>query len=582
MAKILITVSRILNYSGSELVVLDLARYLVSQRHKVTVATSYVHPRFDELVSEIGVSLIIIKSSSVLTTTHFDIIWSHHSQILDICLLDLNITGDRVVFSSLSPFVPEECPPIYASNLTFIITNSQENKDVVIGYGYEPDFIKVLPNPVPDPVFILQKIARDDRLSKIGIVTNHLCSELSEAVNIFRNNKSIIVDIYGIDHDYRLVTPELLLKYDLIVTIGRTVQSCIVLGLPIYCYDHFGGPGYLSAENYKRAAYFNFSGRCSGKKDVNQICFEILDGYAQALNDIQVISASSRERYRLSRHVDHLLSEISTSPVLNYESMGAFQQALRARKQNHTSLFNRCTAELYWIEATDDYYNEHQKVSVSYSFDQRDVRVRFIFPNQLFNIRALRLDICDKPGGFLISGINLQDENGKIIWIWDNLTEIFFNLSSDFIRIPAVGNSEIAHFVAIGNDPYFRINIDTEVLKRISSRFQLVVSFKTIDLSKVVIKLQEELDSLNSQRQRQAQVDHLLGNVAPPSTSFTLLSELEDVTALIAQALSSRDQSLIEKSLQINRLREELTRAEAQLNLLKDVLIHNLDEDYLH
>jgi hypothetical protein len=577
MAKILITLERVLNYSGSELVAFDLARYLVSKGNSVTVATTYVHPRFGRVLSEVGISLFTIESGTGLHISHFDIIWAHHYHILDICLLDLKITGDKILFSSLSPFVPDECPPTYASDLTLILTNSQENKDKVISYGYESSFIYVLPNPVPDSVFNLQKNLGNNHLKKIGIVTNHLCSELSEAIDIIQNTAGVVVNIYGIDHNYCLVTPDLLMQYDLIVTIGRTVQHCIVLGIPLYCYDHFGGPGYLSAENFAQAEYFNFSGRCTGKKSASQICSEISNNYEQALSDICLITASTRERYRLSYHVDYLLSEISTLPKLNFESMGTFQQAFRRRNRQQTQLYNNCSAELYWLEGTDEYYSEHQKVSVRYCFDQGDIALRFVFPDQVSNVRALRLDIIDKPGSFLINEIHLEDMNSNIRWVWDKVTAIFDDLSPDIIKIPTCSNSGTAQFAAIGLDPFFRINLDNEVLKNISSNFQLMVSFKTSDLSKIVINLKEELDSLKT-ISNDTQVDHPCVNGSVPYPSLTLMSDLEEVTMLITQTLSSRDQALVSKTFQLNLMREELNRAEAQLDLLKDVLIHNLDE----
>ena len=33
------------------------------------------------------------------------------------------------------------------------------------------------------------------------------------------------------------------------------------MGLPLYCYDHFGGPGYININNIEHNTYFNFSGR---------------------------------------------------------------------------------------------------------------------------------------------------------------------------------------------------------------------------------------------------------------------------------------------------------------------------------
>lgn len=580
MSSVLITVEKILNYSGSELVVLDLVRYLVSKGNIVTVATSYVHPRFDGLFSEVGISLININPITKPFVNHFDIIWAHHYSILDICLLDLEITSDRILFSSLSPYVPEECPPSYASDLTLILANSPENKDHLESYGFTDNFVHVFPNPVSDSEFALESPYSNNQVKKVGIVTNHLCSELNGVADILQDREGVIVHIYGIDHNFCLVTSDLLLQYDVIVTVGRTVQHCIVLGIPVYCYDHFGGPGYLSSDNLERASYFNYSGRCSGKKSVNEISAELLDNYDQALSDIHIISASTRDRYLLSRHVDYVLAEINKAPKLNFETMGSFQQALRRRKghQNRPYTYSNCSAELYWLEGTDKNYSEQRKLSLRYCLDQSDIVLRFVFPEKVSNVCALRLDISDKPNSFSINEIYLEDADGAIIWVWDKATNIFDDLSSHIVRISSDSNSESIQFAAVGNDPYFKINLDSEVLSKISSNVRLVVSFKASDLTKVVIRLKEELDSLSISMQRQPQIDHLWVDGTTPSPSRRLISDLEDITTLITQALLRRDRALVSKTSHLNLMREELSRAEAQLDLLKDVLINNLDE----
>lgn len=578
MAKVLVTIHKVFAYSGSELVVIDLSRYLVSQGYDVTLATYYVHPRFEGLLSEIGVSLIAINSGCLLQTKKFDLIWAHHSQTLDACLFDLKISSDKILFSSLSPFAPDECPPSYASDLTLLIANSEENKDALVGYGYDPKFISIFPNPVADSVYVLRRGSADNPLKTIGVVTNHLSSELSDAIVVLRNENNIVIDIYGIDHNYCLVTPELLLSYDLIVTIGRTVQQCIVLEIPVYCYDHFGGPGYLNACNYSRAEYFNFSGRCSSKKSADQICSEILGSYEQSLNDIHEISSSSREQFRLSCHVDHILSEICRCPNVDLESSGDFQQALRLRNQSHDFIHNQCTAELYWLETKQDYYSEPQKVSVCYSYEQCDISVHFVFPRCTANVIALRFDVSDRPGLFIFNEMYLKNRSGEIVWSWDKLTSTFDDLSPDVINLAPYDSSGAALFSAIGFDAFFRINLGNEYLDMISAGYQFVVSFKTVDLRYLVLKLTEVIDSFEDLKHPNKPLDHPSVCGFAPKPSLALTSDLEDVLTLLRQALSARDHALHIKEAQINLMREDLTRAEAQLGLLKDVLIHHLDD----
>lgn len=49
--------------------------------------------------------------------------------------------------------------------------------------------------------------------------------------------------------------------FDAVLTIGKTVQYSLSMGIPCYIYDHFGGEGWLTPETFDREAFYNFSGR---------------------------------------------------------------------------------------------------------------------------------------------------------------------------------------------------------------------------------------------------------------------------------------------------------------------------------
>lgn len=42
------------------------------------------------------------------------------------------------------------------------------------------------------------------------------------------------------DDEYKSITLEILSQYDVAITIGKTVQYCLVMGVPVYVYDKFG------------------------------------------------------------------------------------------------------------------------------------------------------------------------------------------------------------------------------------------------------------------------------------------------------------------------------------------------------
>ena len=166
--------------------------------------------------------------------------------------MDLEITAKAIIFSSLSPYEPLECPPTYASQLSLLLANSVETRDQLVRYGLPSSKIHIFPNPVASDWFAFPRTSPNVNLARLAVVSNHVVEELHEAILQLRS-LGLVVEIFGIGHNYQRVTPELLSTFDCVVTIGRTVQQVMVLGLPVYCYDRFGGPGYLQTENVENA-----------------------------------------------------------------------------------------------------------------------------------------------------------------------------------------------------------------------------------------------------------------------------------------------------------------------------------------
>ena len=88
-------------------------------------------------------------------------------------------------------------------------------------------------------------------MKKIAVISNHVPEEVQELADVLEGQCS--VEYIGIQYSPKLVDAKLLKQYDLVITIGRTVQQCFALGVPVYVYDYFGGPGYITDENFGEA-----------------------------------------------------------------------------------------------------------------------------------------------------------------------------------------------------------------------------------------------------------------------------------------------------------------------------------------
>ncbi len=88
------------------------------------------------------------------------------------------------------------------------------------------------------------------------------------------------------------------------------------MGKPIYIYDHFKGPGYLTETNFEAAALNNFSGR--GFEEQEKTAEELVDDLLEHYRSAQAFQHNHlydyRSRYTISTIVDHIYKSINIIP----------------------------------------------------------------------------------------------------------------------------------------------------------------------------------------------------------------------------------------------------------------------------
>lgn len=126
-----------------------------------------------------------------------------------------------------------------------------------------------------------------------------------------------------------------MLDADVVISIGKTVPYCLASRTPVFIYDHFAGPGYLNAENLERAAWYNFSGRCSRTpRSAEQLATELVEGYSEGVAFMRELPEAQRGAYRLRPQLMKLLERIEhTLPNgERLEALEAHRQAMRHEK----------------------------------------------------------------------------------------------------------------------------------------------------------------------------------------------------------------------------------------------------------
>lgn len=314
MNRLLITQQELANYGGSEVVTLELSNYFLSIGFEVTILTNYfglpISKEFDQRVK-------IVDTNTRLNMHKYSHVWIHHNlipmQLLEI-LRPVEQPLPRIAFHHMSPYIPIEAPLVpeledaIADTIYF---NSPETMRAYEAFFKNKKKLSVLGNPAPES-FSMNARDRKARgyLQKILVVSNHAPKELEEALSILAS-KGIKIEKLGLSGRPELVTPERLDEYDVVVSIGKTVQYSLVRGIPVYCYDHFGGSGYLSPRNFERNRDLNFSGRGFHRKKPELIAEEILKKYQRAVEDILVLRAEYGSEFTLPASLSSYISGAS-------------------------------------------------------------------------------------------------------------------------------------------------------------------------------------------------------------------------------------------------------------------------------
>ncbi|MHC4525837.1 MAG: glycosyltransferase family protein [Planctomycetota bacterium] len=240
--RLLLTNHHLENISGSEVTTLEMALVFKELGYDLHVATfSYGEP-IQKCFKDNGIKVFNVLESA-LPYSEYDIAWCHHSPVLS-HIVKQGVRLKNVILRTLSPYEPLEALPAYVDAVDIVLANSEETAERYYSEGWiKKEKIEVFPNSVLSDFFNESRLRQNQAISRIAVVSNHVPDELKKAVEIIRS-RSVIVDILGRGGTPKLVTPDVLKPYDLIITIGKTVQFCFAMRIPVYCYDRFGGPYY--------------------------------------------------------------------------------------------------------------------------------------------------------------------------------------------------------------------------------------------------------------------------------------------------------------------------------------------------
>lgn len=316
--KVLLTNFNVLNFSGSEIDIVTIANYFVNHNYDVDIFTlAYGMPLSNILDDRVRVFTINNEKDMY---ANYDLIWAHHYPLLDYLLFNLKIKAKHIIYISLSSFEPLEMLPDYYMDLSLIGALINEAICVLKSHMIEKREILTFPNYATANYFkiVPKKI---DKISKICIISNHVPDELLDFKKI-ANKKGIDVDIYGMGNVVKFVDDKLLSSYDVVISIGKTVYYCLAMGKLIYCYDRFGGYGFINAKNVDDCFKYNFSGRGFGvKKTGKEIYNEIVNNFSKTQNDFEKLKKYAYDKFDFENNIEKILEKLNKDNCVDCDKL---------------------------------------------------------------------------------------------------------------------------------------------------------------------------------------------------------------------------------------------------------------------
>lgn len=402
-------------YEGSQLLTLDIAGYFKDHGAEVTVIGFVLGEPMTSLFRERGIEIINpAKEPSKIFKKKYDLVWGHHWPLLGFALFEMEISFKYLVQGSLSPFVPIETIWMLQQESEIIYFNSFENLEIQkasAGNSTECSKYCILINSLPMEWF--KNIPDGPKnITKIAVISNHVPAEVIKSIALLKKT-GVDVDLIGAEHSSKLVTPNLIDKYDAVVTIGHTVQKALSRNRMVYCYDRFGGPGWITQDNIKTSLEYNFSGRCCNRRLSPEAIFkEIIKG-------CDVITGSQWQQetagsFSLDKNMSAVLDKLKASKPYKCLSKEKYcserkicQSYINSNSKINITPFanlNQVQTQVHCFKMVENFssdnprikhfkldFEEHERLNYKGNYDFLDIGGALLIADKHVNITALFL-----------------------------------------------------------------------------------------------------------------------------------------------------------------------------------------------
>lgn len=163
-------------------------------------------------------------------------------------------------------------------------------------------------------------------------------------------------------------------QYDVVISIGRTVQCCFAHGVPVYCYDHFGGPGYIDPQLADKHGECNYSGRSDAHiRTAHELKEDIVSGFCDAVRNLDFLKQYAQKKFSFDTLFESLFNEIESLNPLTGKDKLVFSEAYRVKSRlacyhaRSALMSNLGVAQVYWA-SEGGLFSEENSIIFVYSY----------------------------------------------------------------------------------------------------------------------------------------------------------------------------------------------------------------------
>jgi hypothetical protein len=272
---ILITNHHLNLFGGSETFSYTLATALKGAGHSVAILTVEAGPVAEKLIQ----AGIPVQTDPAKIPFSPDVIHSHHNSMAMLARGAFPETPMLFLSHGIMPGL--ESPPSIDTGIALFAGVSEEvQANLIQNYGLED--VVICRNGIDlERHYPLKEI--NAKPERVLIISNHYSNEQLALVQGACGIIGAQLNMIGLQTQSVWETESYINMHDIVISLGRGCLEAMACARAVFIFDHFGGDGFITKENYEEIRKHNFSGRRYRKQYTPDTMAAELRGYHQAM-----------------------------------------------------------------------------------------------------------------------------------------------------------------------------------------------------------------------------------------------------------------------------------------------------------